>query len=87
LVVVKPEPIVLGPKLPQISGIDLAKILVKDGWEIKRRSTHGLAFSKEIGGRHRITIVPHKRQMLPPGTLGAILRQADMTVERLLALM
>lgn len=62
-------------KIPAISGIELIKILKKDGWIEKRRATHGVSLIKRIGERTRVTIIPKTRASLPEGTLSAILGQ------------
>ena len=60
-------------KIRTITGRQLIKILKKDGWEIKRKSRHGIALAKKIGDRTRVTIVPDTTVTLPQGTLNAIL--------------
>ena len=59
--------------LPAISGKQLIKLLVLDGWVIKRRATHGLSLYKKIGNRHIVTTIPDKKKPLPDGTRHAIL--------------
>jgi predicted RNA binding protein YcfA (HicA-like mRNA interferase family) len=59
--------------LPAISGKQLIKLLILDGWEIKKRGTHGMSLYKKIGNRRIVTTVPDKKDSLPNGTLGAIL--------------
>lgn len=59
--------------LPAITGNQLIKLLKADGWEEKRRARHGVALSKTVGGRTRVTVVPDTRASLPPGTLSHIL--------------
>ncbi len=60
-------------KLPAISGKKLIRLLVKDGWEIKRRARHGVALTRLFSDRTRVTIVPDTRAALDDGTLSAIL--------------
>jgi hypothetical protein len=51
----------------------LIRLLRRDGWTDVRRTNHGIAFTKTIEGRKRLTLVPDKRSVLPAGTLAAIL--------------
>lgn len=60
-------------KLPTITGKKLIKLLQKDGWIIHRRTRHGVALIKDIGGRTRTTIVQDTRAIIPDGTLSDIL--------------
>ena len=55
-----------------ISGL-LIKLLQRDGWAIHRRTRHGVALTKKIGDRTRVTIVQNTRATLPDGTLSDIL--------------
>lgn len=63
----------MSANLPAITGKQLIRLLISDGWEEKRRARHGVALSKTIGGRTRVTVVPDTRASLPQGTLGNIL--------------
>ena len=60
-------------KLPRISGKQLIKLVVKDGWVIQRRARHGVALSKEFDNRNRVTVIPDSRAELDEGTLSAII--------------
>ena len=73
------------PKLPRVSGPELVKGLAKAGFQLARqRGSHGRL-------RHpdgRVTTVPlHARRDLPKGTLRAILRDTELTLEQLLELL
>jgi predicted RNA binding protein YcfA (HicA-like mRNA interferase family) len=59
--------------VPAISGKQLVKILTNDGWVKGRRTKHGIALTKFIGGRTKVAIIPDTRASLPEGTLQAIL--------------
>jgi len=59
--------------VPAISGKQLIKLLKRDGWVEGRRTKHGIALTKPIGERTKVTIVPDTRASLPDGTLQAIL--------------
>jgi len=60
-------------QLPAISGKQLMKLLMKDGWQAGRHATHGRTLSKRFGSRTRVTFIPDKSKALPQGTLSAIL--------------
>jgi len=59
--------------VPAISGIQLIKLLKKDGWVEGRRTRHGIALTKLMGERTKVTVIPNTRAPLPEGTLQAIL--------------
>ena len=65
-----------------ISGKKLINLAVKDGWEIKRRATHGIALAKKFGDRTRVTVVPDTRAPLDEGTLAAIIGTKQMGIGR-----
>ena len=75
-------------KLPSISGNRLIRLLEKDGWQQKRKATHGIALAKRFGDRNRVTVVPSKNGSLPEGTLMDILspQQTGLGKEGLRAL-
>lgn len=58
-----------------ISGKALAELLLKDGWQIERRTNHGLLMWKMFPGEsaRRTTIVPDKSKDLADKILGVIL--------------
>jgi len=61
-------------KLAAISGHQLIRLLLLDGWEHRGRRTHGVGLSK-LGpdGHKHYTLVPDHTDPLAPGTLAAIL--------------
>jgi predicted RNA binding protein YcfA (HicA-like mRNA interferase family) len=60
--------------LPAITGKQLIRLLRLDGWQVARKANHGQSLTKVFpDGTTRVTVVPDKRSVLPPGTLGAIL--------------
>jgi predicted RNA binding protein YcfA (HicA-like mRNA interferase family) len=63
-------------KLPVISGEKIVKILAKQGFEIRRQTSGHIVVQKEW----RVFAVPLHKE-LKKGTLMAILKQADITVE------
>jgi len=59
---------------PAITGPELIKLLIKDGWAKDEQRTHGIALIKQLeDGSILSTIIPTKRKSLPAGTLAAIL--------------
>ena len=62
-------------KLPAISGKKLIRLLRKDGWILHRRTRHGTALIKDIGGHTRTAIVQDTRATIPEVTLSDILGQ------------
>ena len=63
-------------KLPVISGQKMAKLLVRQGFKIRRQTSSHIVLQKEW----RVFSVPLHRE-LKKGTLMAILKQADISVE------
>ena len=73
------------PKLPILSGKDLAKILSKLGYEhIRTRGSHMIFVKKTEIGKKTIPVPNHKE--LAKGTLKAIMEQADLKLNDLLNL-
>jgi predicted RNA binding protein YcfA (HicA-like mRNA interferase family) len=66
----------------KISGKNLIKLAVKDGWEIKHRATHGISLSKKYPDKTRVIVIPDKEALLPDGTLAAILGPKQMGIGR-----
>lgn len=65
-----------------ISGKILIKLAVRDGWEVKRRVTHGVSLAKRFADRTRVTVIPDSRAPLPEGTLAAIIGPKQMGIGR-----
>lgn len=62
------------PKLPEITGEQLIRLLTLDGWIEHNKRTHGIAMKKTIDGRTILTIIPYKRNKpIKTPTLGDIL--------------
>ncbi|MEK6545008.1 MAG: type II toxin-antitoxin system HicA family toxin [Nitrospinota bacterium] len=76
------------PKLPVVSSKEIIRILRKVGFEYapKRGKGSHLAFVRKNGNRHRLVIVP-KRREIPKGTSLAILDQAGLTKEEFINLL
>ncbi|MFC1790616.1 type II toxin-antitoxin system HicA family toxin [Patescibacteria group bacterium] len=71
-------------KLPQIRPRDIEKVLIKLGF-ISRSSKSSHAVFKHQDGRR--TVVPAHNRSVRTGTLRAILKQIDITVEDFLKLL
>jgi predicted RNA binding protein YcfA (HicA-like mRNA interferase family) len=70
-------------KIPQISGTRLTRALGRAGFrEVHRKGSHVMFVHAD--DPTRVAVVPlHKGKMLPPGTLRAILKGAQLTIEQL----
>jgi predicted RNA binding protein YcfA (HicA-like mRNA interferase family) len=67
------------PKLPLISAIQLAKVLNKMGFELKRQKGSHMFFRHPDG---RATVVPmHSREKIDTGLLNKIIRK-DLGIDR-----
>ncbi len=69
-------------KLPRITGKQLIRLAVKDGWVVRRRARHGVALSKKFTDRTRVTVIPDSRAELDGGTLSAIIGHKQMGIGR-----
>ena len=65
-------------KLPQVSGSDVVRALQQIGFSVRRQ--HGSHIIMRRNDPFTQTVVPNHRQ-IDRGTLRAILRQADLSVE------
>lgn len=72
------------PKLPQVKPRDIEKILVKKGFA-GRPAKGGHVVFRHADGRH--TVVPGHSRPVRTGTLRAILRQAEISVEEFIELL
>ena len=59
--------------VPAISGKQFIDLLIRDGWEIKGRSRHGIALAKSVNNRVKVVPVPNTTRSLPKGTLRGLL--------------
>lgn len=65
---------------PALTGNELIKALTKKcGCKEGGKRTHGMAVTRNSNGRTYVTVIPTKDDSLPNGTLGAILRQLNLT--------
>ena len=56
-----------------VKGKALIKLLLAEGYSIKRYTRHALMLEKHVEGRTYITIVKDNGEVIPPGTLSSIL--------------
>ena len=68
------------PKLPRLTSDELVRILVKAGWQVSRQRGSHVSLRWPEGGRRPLVVPAHGKQ-LKTGTLAAILRDADLSVE------
>ena len=73
------------PKLPVVSGLEVAKALSKIGYEVDHQTGSHLILRQKEYPYRRMTVPMHKE--LAKGTLRAIIRQAGLTVEEFLELL
>jgi len=71
-------------KLPQIKPRDIETILIKKGFA-GRPAKGGHVVFRHVNGRH--TVVPNHNRPVRTGTLRAILRQAEISVEEFVELL
>ncbi len=72
-------------KLPRITATDTIRALEKAGFYLSRQSgSHKIYKNKE--GK-RTTVPYHSNKILHPKTLKSILRDADLTIEKLIELL
>lgn len=70
----------MSPKLPVVNCMDLIRALKRAGFEEQRQRGSHLHLRRESDSK-RVTVPVHKDRTLPTGTLRAILRDADISVE------
>jgi predicted RNA binding protein YcfA (HicA-like mRNA interferase family) len=73
------------PKLPVVSGLEVAKALSKIGYEVDHQTGSHLILRQKEYPYRRITVPLHKE--LAKGTLRAIIRQAGLTIEEFIELL
>jgi len=72
------------PKLPVVSGVEVAKALAKIGYEVDHQTGSHLILRQKEYPHRRITVPMHGE--IAKGTLRAIIRQAGLTVEEFIEL-
>ncbi len=70
----------MSKKLPRVNCEELIRALERAGFEKKRQKGSHLHLVRTID-KKRVTVPVHKGKTVPPGTLRAILRDADISIE------
>lgn len=72
-------------ELPSIKSLDVIRALEKAGFQVKRQTgSHVILYKSEL---KRPLSVPHHSKDLPKGTLRAIIRQANLSMDEFLGLL
>ena len=72
-------------KLPRLTGELLIKILIRNGFEIKRRKGGHVQLEDNAG--RRVTVPLHQGKEIGPGLLRKIMRDVEMSKDELIALL
>lgn len=76
----------MSPKLPRVDGRQLVRALKRAGFEEQRQRGSHLHLRRASDGK-RVTVPVHQGRTMPVGTLRAILRDADISVDEFRALL
>ena len=76
----------MSPKLPRVDGREVVQALRRAGFEEQRQRGSHLHLRRESDGK-RVTVPIHQGQTIPVGTLRAILRDADISIEEFITLL
>lgn len=76
----------MSPKLPSVNARQLIRALNRAGFEERRQSGSHLHLKRDRDGK-RVTVPVHQGRSIPTGTLRAILRDADISIEAFLELL
>lgn len=70
-------------KLPQLSGRELVKVFLKDGWfKVSQRGSH-IKLRKNLKPVGKATVIVPLHKTLKRGTLSGILKDSEMSLEKL----
>ena len=70
------------PKLPQISGQELGRIVFRLGFVLKSRKGSHMKFVRILGERKEIIIIPNHK-VIRKGTLHDIIKQLNLDIKKL----
>ena len=73
------------PKLPRLTARQIVAVLEKAGYFLARQSGSHMIYKNAAG--KRVTVPFHASKILHPKILKSILRDADLSVEKLLELL
>ena len=76
----------MSPKLPSVNSRQLIRALRRAGFQERRQRGSHLHLHRDSDGR-RVTVPVHQGRSIPTGTLRAILRDADVSVQEFLDLL
>ncbi len=76
----------MSPKLPRVGCRQLVRALKRAGFEEQRQRGSHLHMRRASDGR-RVTVPVHQGRTVLVGTLRSILRDADISVDKFLALL
>ena len=76
----------MSPKLPRVDCRQLIRALKRAGFEERRQRGSHLHMRRAADGK-RVTVPVHHGRTVPVGTLRAILRDADISVDEFLKLL
>jgi predicted RNA binding protein YcfA (HicA-like mRNA interferase family) len=73
------------PKLPRLAARQIVAVLEKVGFSLARQSGSHMIYKNSAG--KRVTVPFHSAKILHPKVLKNILRDADLSVEKLIELL
>jgi len=73
------------PKLPRLTARQIVAVLEKAGFSLARQSGSHMIYKNASG--KRVTVPYHASKILHPKVLKSILRDADLSIEKLLELL
>jgi predicted RNA binding protein YcfA (HicA-like mRNA interferase family) len=73
------------PKLPRLTARQIVAVLEKAGFSLARQSGSHMIYKNAAG--KRVTVPFHASKILHPKVLKSVLRDADLSVEKLLELL
>ena len=76
----------MSPRLPRVDCHQLIRALKRAGFDEQRRRGSHLHLRRASDGK-RVTVPVHQGRTVPVGTLRAILRHADISVDEFLELL
>lgn len=74
-------------KLPQVSGKELVKVFIRDGWyNVSQKGSH-IKLRKDLKPIGRRTIIIPQHKVIKKGTLSGILKDSGVDLEKLKSLL
>ena len=70
------------PKLPQISGKELGRVLTRLGFVFMNQKGSHMKFTRSVAGRKDIIVIPNHK-IIHRGTLLNILKRLNLGIEKL----